>query len=185
MDNQFIIDYIILKGGAVKEYELIKHIEIKHPLFFEPLPVNPSLYKKHFYLFNKLYILRDVIIEQNQTLLISSLEIKLLLNNNKQCKEIGKTESLRVFYLNLDNLYLSDEEVTTMLTQFWEKYCAIDDKIEAIQVLGLQRFVTLDLLKIKSAYTKLAHQHHPDKGGCKSTFLKIKKAYNTLKNSYS
>ena len=183
MDNQFIVDYIILKGGSVKEYHLLKYIEEEHPLFFGHLS-NPCLYKKHFYLFNQLYNLRDVLIDQSRTLLISSLEIKLISNNKKQNKEIGRTEVLRSFYLDLNNLYLSDEEVSDMLNAFWDKYYAIDKKIEAIKVLGLEGVVEVDLLKIKSAYTKLAHQYHPDKGGCSNTFLKVQKAYSLLKRCY-
>jgi len=39
--------------------------------------------------------------------------------------------------------------------------------------------------EIKSAYRKLAMQHHPDKGGDPAMFRKIQGAYEVLENLYS
>jgi len=51
------------------------------------------------------------------------------------------------------------------------------------EILGLKRGATQD--EIKKAYRKLAHQHHPDKGGNPEKFKEISKAYEVLKNSGS
>jgi DnaJ-class molecular chaperone len=37
--------------------------------------------------------------------------------------------------------------------------------------------------EIKSAFRKLAAQHHPDKGGSETKFKEINEAYDTLKNT--
>ena len=39
--------------------------------------------------------------------------------------------------------------------------------------------------EIKSAYRKLAKEHHPDRGGDKDNFLKLNAAYETLRNHYN
>jgi len=46
------------------------------------------------------------------------------------------------------------------------------------KVLGVSRDATKD--EIKKAYRKLAHKHHPDKGGDEQTFKKISEAYHVL-----
>ncbi len=48
------------------------------------------------------------------------------------------------------------------------------------KILGVSRDATKD--EIKKAYRKLAHKHHPDKGGDEGTFKKISEAYHTLSN---
>ena len=46
------------------------------------------------------------------------------------------------------------------------------------QILGVARDASLD--EIRKAYHKLAHQHHPDKGGDEKKFKEINEAYQTL-----
>lgn len=185
MKNQFILDFINESGGKVKEYDLIKHIECEQPEFYNSLTYPLSLFKKHFYLFHQLYNLRNHLKDSGQSLDISSLEISLVAlqtkSNNEIGEEIGETDALKAFYLDITNLQLSDQEVALMLSQFWEKYLALDKKSAAIRRLGLQDNKKLDLISIKSAYNKLAHSYHPDKGGDQAEFLEIQRAYEILK----
>lgn len=48
------------------------------------------------------------------------------------------------------------------------------------EILGVKRGATQD--EIKKAYRKMAHKHHPDKGGDPEKFKEISKAYEVLKN---
>lgn len=51
----------------------------------------------------------------------------------------------------------------------------------AYDTLGVSNDATAE--EIKSAYKKLAQQHHPDRGGNKDIFLKIQEAYDALSTS--
>lgn len=51
---------------------------------------------------------------------------------------------------------------------------------EALQVLGLSSAATRE--DIKRAFHRLAHQHHPDKGGDAEKFKKISAAYAVLRD---
>ena len=51
---------------------------------------------------------------------------------------------------------------------------------EASDTLLLNRNEVVDHTTLKSAYRKLAHEHHPDKGGDPAVFAKLKDAYDVL-----
>jgi hypothetical protein len=179
MKTNFILDYIKDNDGHTKEYELLNFIEEYHPDFFSPLGQRPSLFKQHFFLFNYLYKLNQQLQSQNAYLLISALEIRLC-NINSESSEIGRTDALKAFYLNEENLKLSDEEITQMMQQFWEKYMALDKKADALKTLSLENEKELNKAVLKKRFNLLAKQHHPDKGGDKKSFIKIKQAYDEL-----
>lgn len=50
------------------------------------------------------------------------------------------------------------------------------------KILNIQPSATED--EIKTAFRKLAHQHHPDKGGSEDKFKEINEAYQILSNKY-
>ncbi|MEI7424782.1 MAG: DnaJ domain-containing protein, partial [Candidatus Staskawiczbacteria bacterium] len=48
------------------------------------------------------------------------------------------------------------------------------------ELLGVQKTASQD--EIKKAFHKLAHKHHPDKGGDETKFKEINEAYQVLSN---
>lgn len=158
----------------------MSYIEAQRSEFFDSLGVDPSLFKKHFLLFNYLYKLSDRLISQGRTLKISTLDIRIC-STSGEGREIGHSNQLREFYLNKGNLALPDTEIKNMMNKFWQKYLALDKKSAALRTLGLQNEVNLDFSKLKKKYNQLASMHHPDKGGDKRLFVEMKTAYNDLK----
>jgi hypothetical protein len=181
---EFILDYLNQQGGAVKEHELLSYIEQEHPEFFAPLLIadqkSPSLFKKHFYLFHQLHHLNNALLPINQCLIISALEIRICLIKDAG-NQVGHNDGLKSFYLDEANLHLSDQEISQMLQAFWQKYMAVEQKAEAIEILGLQGESDLTISSLKKRYNQLAKLHHPDKGGNDAEFVKIKQAYQSLK----
>lgn len=56
-----------------------------------------------------------------------------------------------------------------------------DTVMDYYEVLGVSKTATQD--EIKSAFRKLAMEHHPDKGGDEAKFREINEAYETLKDA--
>jgi len=183
MKNKFILDYLRAHDGSSSEYSLLRHIQTVQPDFFNSLQENASLYKKHFYLINKLYQLSDSMKDYGEYIDISPVEIRILKLETAKNK-LAELDPLREFYLEQENLNLSEKEVSDMLTQFWEKYLAIEEKAESIQILELQDEDVLSIGVIKKRFNQLALKLHPDKGGNQDDFDRLKKAYNSLRKIY-
>ena len=180
MNNQFLYDYIVANDNSVKEHQMLSFIKKEHAQFFDALGDSPSLFKQHFYLFHQLYLLANELNQKNIGLQVSAIEISsYAIDVNSD--HIGYSDPLKQFYLDEKNLELPDEDIQLMLNQFWEKYLAIDKKAEAINELELQNVELLDIETVKKQFNRLAKKHHPDKGGCKQRFIKIRSAYDTLK----
>ena len=180
--TKILLDFITSNDGVTQEYPLLQHLEKERPDFFEELGPCPSLYKRHFFLFYQLYRLHDELLEKNIRLIISPLEIRLLASALKESeKAVGETDALRGFYTNLENLYLSDQEVIDMQKKFWLKFLAIDQKAEALKLFGLANEEEVTLVKIKARYKELAQKHHPDKGGDSEFFIQLRNAFEQLK----
>ena len=52
---------------------------------------------------------------------------------------------------------------------------------EALEILGLEPSATAE--QVKKAFHKLAHIHHPDKGGDPEAFKELAHAYDTLRKN--
>ena len=49
------------------------------------------------------------------------------------------------------------------------------------KILGVEKTASVE--DIKKAYRRLAHKHHPDKGGNEQTFKELNEAYQILSNN--
>ena len=58
------------------------------------------------------------------------------------------------------------------------------DKSRSLEIFNLtkQELKTMDKASLARIYRKLAHEHHPDKGGSKEKFIEINNAYQSLLN---
>jgi len=175
-----LLDAISKHQNGLSEFQLLEYLNKNQPDFFEQLGERPSLYKKHFLLFHRLYKLKAELLCDNQTLQISAMQIKLM-HLSSAAQDIGELDPLQEFYLDRKNLALSTQEIEAMQRRFWQKYLSLDKKAEAIKLLGLQHEPQLTLKQVKQRFNLLAQQHHPDKGGDPAQFVLMKQAYDDLR----
>ncbi|MGX5173173.1 DNA-J related domain-containing protein [Aliikangiella sp. IMCC44653] len=188
-----LLSFFELNPQAISEYELMQWLQKKD--FYTSLELPLSLFKKHFYLYHYLYQLKIALRPYQLHLMISPLSIQLLPSSSTQSiaqsgaaslhstndKYLADADPLQDFYLDPTNLELSDDAVTAMQRQFWEKFLAIDKKAAAIRELELTEVSELNIKILKQQYRRLANLHHPDKGGDANRFAQIENAYQNLK----
>lgn len=178
--SRTLLDIEITPTGSLSEYQLLTLIEQQQPEFFDSLPNPRSLYQKHFWLFHHLYLLKPDFLRRGFHLSVSALSIALTPSTDGGTA-IDEADPLAEFYLDKNNLYLSENEIADMQKRFWQRYLALENKAEAIKALELTGVRPLTLGIIKKQYQRLAQKHHPDKGGDPERFHFIQQAFKELK----
>lgn len=166
--------------SGLQEYELLQQLRTEGLINADQnRSVNLDLYHQHFILFNNLYCMRDVLLNQElANVQISPMNIQLLPFSVGE-QEVGKFDTLREYYLDLNNLKQSSEEsVNELLNNFWELFLRNDKRSDALAVLGLEDPV--DNQEITFAYRRLVMRMHPDRGGDAEEIQRINQAYSEL-----
>jgi len=145
-----------------------------------------AIFQRHFMVMNGLYQLQGQLWQEEQLYLeISPLLIQL----GAQSSAGGNTEALLTESSALGNYYLdwnnfegtSEQDVIDLIGSFWNRFVSNSDRAAAFDVLELEQEV--DQQVITQRYRKLAARHHPDKGGDKEMFIRVRQAYEVLKLS--
>jgi len=147
-------------------------------------PVNGSaqqvIFQKNFLLMNALVQLQETLMEQGWVLNVSVMAIHLSKLSETTQTLPSESLSLREYYLDWRNFTdTSTEDVERLLTQFWDKYLAADQQLEAYTVLSLEMDASFD--EVKSRYRELAAKYHPDRGGDSGQFMAVRRAYELIK----
>ncbi|MFQ5642627.1 MAG: DNA-J related domain-containing protein [Thiogranum sp.] len=167
--------------AGIHEYDLIKVLRARG--FFGFLPKPPAaphqLFRAHFLLFHALYELRDRLAASQQGLLqIEPLRIRRLPWSSGPAA-LATPDPLRAYYLDWTNLEnTSEDEVCELIASFWNRLGRFEGRGEALAELGLKDPV--DDAAIKSAWRRLAMEHHPDRGGDNERLQLINAAVDSL-----
>ena len=147
-----------------------------------------DLFNAHFLCMHALHHLkRNYSQERRYQLIIQSVRVERYVFSEKTSENnpsssqsyIETADPLASYYLDPKHYFETQEDdITDMLKSFWTKYLAQDQKQDALQILGLPP--EADAKMIKGQYKRLAHQHHPDKGGCADKFNEVREAKATL-----
>ena len=169
--------------AGLSEYELIKILETENEPDFsrDHLRDSLSLFQTHFLLFHALYLLQQQFWENKTARLeINAVCIQLLpFTRNATDTALDEHNPLRDYYLDLNNLTNTDaNDVEVLLTQFWSRFVADDDRRQALAALELTDPV--DWPTIKTQHRRLAMQHHPDRGGAEDRLQAINAAMDVL-----
>ena len=153
---------------GVSEFDLLQALRTEgHPILRQAGmgEAQHRLFQEHFLLFHLLYRLRDRCHEAGQARLeISPLCIRLHPYHAGDDRLPGRADPLREYYLDLDNLRgTSAADVAEMLGRFWVRMEGMEQRGEALRVLGLAPDADYD--QARERYRRLAMEHHPDRGG--------------------
>ncbi|UVE16547.1 molecular chaperone DnaJ [Pseudomonas sp. LS44] len=170
------------------EYQLIQLLKTRHSTHIphRPLTDRLVLFRSHFLVFNALYRLRDRLwSEQVGHLQINALHVQLLPYQAGNAA-VSEHDSLRDYYLDLDNLRdTQEEDVEKLLTSFWKRMQGGDEKQAALQLLGLDTSrEILNRATIKRRYRELVSEHHPDRGGSTERLQSLNLAIEILERYY-
>ena len=147
-----------------------------------------ALYQTNFLIMNALFQLQAELAEQGVFLEVSTLCIQIHSAEvqSANCPSVHNSlvdnsdnQSLEEFYLDWQNYQATEDDVVSLLNDFWSFYSATDKQTQAMDKLGLK--IDADWPTIKNAYQRLAALHHPDKGGDSAQFLAIRQAYEVLR----
>lgn len=139
-----------------------------------------NLFQTHFMVMNALYYLQRQLAQDNIYLHISALSLYLTPITGMRSDIILEGDvSLRSYYLDWTNFEVaSEQQVETLLADFWRYYRANDKQQQALVILGLPH--DSDWPTIKKTYRRLIAEQHPDKGGDAVYFIEIREAYEAL-----
>lgn len=173
---------------GLSEYDLIEQLaQRSNGVALDGDRTSLTLFRKHFLTMNALYQLQTELFADGWYLSISPLAIRLepLRDLGLTTLPAGGSEAvLRDYYLDWDHFDHTDQtDVAAMLTRFWERYIAVDKRLEALEVLELPADAAWRA--VKQAYRRLAATHHPDKGGDPERFRAIREAYEVLSRCYA
>ncbi len=181
---QALRDLLAEHRDGIREYQVIQQLRTRAVAGYPDGPLSDPvvLFQSHFLLRHALYRLRDEYLAQgNAWLEMDALEIRLAPHRHGE-SGIVPHDPLRAYYDDLSHLDTTDRvEVETLLTQFWERLAANEQRQAALAVLELVDPV--DHAAITRRYRSLAQRHHPDRGGDTLRFHAIRSAYETLRKS--
>lgn len=184
-----ILRFLQARSDAVSEHELITQLKPElDNLQGLANDAQLALFQVHFLVMNALYRLQGELIEEGLNLEISPLQIRL--HTSAQTAPAGQalpTDAtdgvLAAYYLDFANLRDTDAAaVDGLLNQFWQRYLAQDQHHAALSVLGLS--VGVEWGQIQSSYRKLSASLHPDRGGDSGEFIRVREAYEILRQVY-
>jgi len=145
-----------------------------------------AIFQRHFMVMNGLYQLQQQLWQEEQVYLeISPLLIQLgrrSATGESTQTLLAQSSTLASYYLDWNNYAgTSEQDVIDLIGNFWCRFVSDDDRHAAFEVLELEQ--EADQQTIMHRYRTLAARHHPDKGGDKDMFIRIRQAYEVLKVS--
>lgn len=178
-----ILTAVEKKPAGVSEYDLLQSVKDLIEQQVGDSEGSVGLFRHHFVLMHCLYQLQQTLWLQNQQVLsISPLCIKIeipVTNNHNSVSQPEDTE-LKQYYLDWNNFEsMGKDDVDDLLSGFWQDYAKYIQQDEAWEILGLPDDSAIT--EVAKRYRALAAIHHPDKGGDKDMFIKIRAAYESLK----
>ena len=169
-------------GDAFSEYDLIRWLQAPGQAVFreDALADTTTLFRTHFLVMHCLYRLRQQWLKEKRGLLkVTALQVQLIAADDRGGNALSEHDPLAEYYLDLNGLTTSDEDIDQLLNEFWKRMVIPESYDADLDCLELQP--PCDATTIRRQYRKLAMKHHPDRGGCHERFREITAAYQRLR----
>jgi len=180
-----VITAFLDNNNPCTEHEILSMLQADKVGPFDQLNLKHSkdLFCAHFLTMHALYQLQNEYLSKQQYCLdIQSVKIERT-HYIKNSEGLMHHDPLKDYYLDISHYFeTSENEVNELLSSFWKKYLAQDDKQQALKTLELPANSSYEV--IKKQYRLMAQKHHPDKGGCSKYFTKINAAKSILDKLY-
>lgn len=179
-----LIHQLLSQYPSVSEHQLLKYLhEQGVPDFANANLRDPqNLFRCHFLLFNALYRLQNQL-NQNQQASLSINPLNISLSPWQQgSAALSLNDSLRSYYLEMDNLPQDQHHAAELLSGALLKLTQQDKVMAALNVLGITNSdLAVDSKTIRNQYRRLVCLHHPDRGGDKAKLQEVHQAMDILK----
>ena len=173
--QHFLLETLQAFPEGIREYDLIQCLSQQENVLLntDPFRDHLSLFQTHFLLFHVLYRLQQEVVNTKAfSLEISSLLIQLKPYQASTTGQLNRHDPLRDYYLDIDQLQnTNQQDVTELLDSFWRRFAGLENRGNALLILGLEDPVSDTDIKLQ--YRRLAMQHHPDRGGEAEVFHRI------------
>lgn len=170
------------------EHHLLQLLAQRWPdsLFAEPGALRDplQLFRLHFLLFNRLYLLADQLAPERLALDIHVLKIVLRTRSAGE-DAIQLADPLRAYYLDWAQWRQTNaDDVQRLLNSFWQGRGAVSDA-EVDEALAVMEFTAEPTpAALKRRYRSLLSRHHPDRGGSTARAQEINRAMLILQRYY-
>lgn len=185
--------------GGLSEYALIKKLQqppwqlLGVVRFDQP----ELLYPVHFLLFHTLYTLRDQLAEDGKTLAISAMLTRLENRPEEPRHKLSgqslpaQADSLRAFYLDLNQYRLSTAQIHAMLDNVYAGHRGANDHHDTSEVAAAASYLGYGdrrlpdcFHEVKQRFRRAVMQAHPDRGGSTEQIQTLNAAFAVIRNHY-
>ena len=180
--KESLSDFLSANFGEHNELNLIKQLQSPpyEVLDTDVLATNQGLYQTHFLIYNALYQLRDELLTKQRAVIEINLTRLTITPYCSKSADLVQQDTLPEYYLDWDNFAKSEQEVESMLNDFWHKYLVytqLEDDCFKLDCQQLGVTESVNKAQLRKQYKKLAASYHPDKGGDANSFKQLQKSY--------
>ena len=150
---------------------------------------NKDLFKRNFLVMNALFTLQTELQEQQLSIEIDSFNVTLVDTSLHPRHTVSN--GLADYYLNWQNYDTSAEEITQLLTDFWQQFGQQPSLQPINQTQITHAFARFDLCttssfeSVSQRWRQLALKYHPDKaGGDTEKFQQLQNDWQLLKRHF-
>ncbi|WP_264372467.1 DNA-J related domain-containing protein [Pseudoalteromonas ulvae] len=179
----------LLQQPQWKVHELTSMLGKQNILTTLDTDANKDLFKRNFLVMNALFTLQTELQKQQLSIEIDSFNVTLI--DTSLHPRLTTPNTLANYYLNWQNYDTSAEEITQLLTDFWQQFGQQSDfsSINHTQVeQAFARFelnATSSFEAVSQRWRQLALKYHPDKaGGDTEKFQQLQNDWQLLKRHF-